>query len=240
VIMLLSMISLYAMILQYLLLIPEYMTERQIILNENISKYISNSTYIISTMLTEIPRAVIQVILLLVILYKIHPLNPNTINRNFTVICSIVGVCTFQSLITLCSVITDMMSVAYSIIFLILGSGTLFGGLLVRYNKIPAMLKLFYYISITAITQRALIANDMQCCYLTVTCNTMTKDFYRSSQQAVIGQHNPSHTGFRGNTSYPVVTSHYCPPGLEFTGDGSDLGNLGRVYLMVSLNFAQN
>jgi hypothetical protein len=31
------------------------------------------------------------------------------------------------------------------------------------------------------------------------------------------------------NSSVPINT--FCPPGLQMTGDGSDSGNLGRVYL---------
>jgi ABC-type multidrug transport system ATPase subunit len=226
VIMLLSVIALYAMILQYLILIPEYMTERPIISNEIISKYISVSSYITSTMLTEIPRVIIQVFLLLSILYHLHPLNPNHINRNFTYICLIVGVVAFQSLINFTSMMTDSISVAYTVTFLILGSGTLFGGLLVRYSKIPSMFQFLYYVSITAVTQRALITNDLQCCYLTVTCNTLAKDYYASSSSS--SSANPF-----TNSTLNTVTTNFCPPGLGFTGDGSDDGNLGRVYLIV-------
>jgi hypothetical protein len=229
VIMLLSIISLYAMILQYLLLIPEYMTERSTIMNECISRYISVFNYTMATMLTEILRAIIQVFLLLFILYTIHPLNPDSVNRNFTFICLIVGVATFQSMITLCSVITDSISVAYTIIFLILGTGTLFGGLLVRYSKIPAIFHSFYYISVTAVTQRALIANDLQCCYLTVTCNSLLKEYYWKSND-----HHSAGQFAHSNSTNQVTSNFYCPPGLEFTGDGSDDGNLGRVYLLVS------
>lgn len=209
------------MILQYLILIPEYMAERQTIMNEYTAKYINSFSYTFCTMLTEIPRAVLQVVFLLSIVYIIHPLNPNTVYRNFSFICLIVGVATFQSLITLCSVITDKISVAYTITFLILGSGTLFGGLLVRYSKLPTLFTFLYYVSITAVTQRALIANDLQCCYLTVTCNSLAGDLYSSA------------ASFR-NSSLNYLTSNFCPPGLEFTGDGSDEGNLGRFFLTVS------
>ena len=224
VIMLLSVIALYAMILQYLLLIPEYMTERPIITSECIAKYVNIFSYTVSTMLTEIPRAVIQVFLLLCILYYIHPLNPNPINRNFAFICLIVGVATFQSLITVCSMVTDKISVAYTVTFLILGSGTLFGGLLVRYAKIPTVFKFLYYVSIPAVTQRALISNDLQCCYMTVTCNSLAAEYGHGHHQ------NTSSS----SSALSSVTSNFCPPGLGFTGDGSDDGNLGRVYLMVS------
>jgi hypothetical protein len=216
---LISLISLYAMILQYLLLTPEYMIERQTIVNDALAGNLSSSSYIFSVMLTEIPRAIMQSGLLLGILYWMHPLNPNAVKMQFSYICLMVGVTAWQALIAICSVLTDSIGVAYSIAFLVLSSGALFGGILVRLEKIPALFKIFYYISVTAVTQRALITNDLQCCYLTTTCNSIARGM-QSMRSASILNHSNS-------------TASYCPPGLEFTGDGSDVGNLGRLFLMV-------
>jgi hypothetical protein len=40
----------------------------------------------------------------------------------------------------------------------------------------------------------------------------------------------------RGNASIFFTPATFCPPGLQLTGDGSDNGNLGRMYLKVSIN----
>lgn len=64
-------------------------------------------------------------------------------------------------------------------------SGTLFNGIMVRLSKIPTIFRFVYYLSVTAITQRALIVNDMQCCYLTVTCNQISRDMQSSSHRAL-------------------------------------------------------
>ncbi len=226
VLMLISLISLYAMILQYLLLTPEYMVERQTVIHDTMSGYASAGSYVFAVMLTEIPRGVLHSSILMTIQCSIHRLNPNTINLRFAIVCLMVGVSSWQGLITICSVVTDSIGVAYSIAFLVLSSGTLFGGLLVRLEKIPILFKFFYYFSVPAVTQRALITNDMQCCYLTATCNSISYDL-RSSADS----HKSS------VLSHVNATTTFCPPGLEFTGDGSDFGNLGRFYLMVS-NFS--
>lgn len=216
VLMIISMISLYCMILQYLQLIPEYMAERQAIINESLAGNLSLTSYIISAMLTEIPRAIIYSIILMGTVYAIHPLNPNHIKRTFSYVCLMVGVTAFQGLISICATLTDSIGVSYSISFLILSAGTIFGGIIVPLNKIMIPFRFFYYTSVAAITQRALITNDMECCYLTATCNKIDNDYDQANLAS-----NSSTT--------------YCPPELEFTGDGSDIGNLGRAYLLVSI-----
>lgn len=229
--MLISIVSLYGMILQYLLLIPEHMMERSTHWSEHRAGYVSHSSHVIASMLTEIPRAVLQCCILLSIVYHMHPLNPNKINKHFAFVCFIVGVCSWQALIHFCATMTDFVSVAYSMAFLVLGSGTLFGGLLVRLNKIPTMFRFLYYVSVAAVTQRAMIANDLQCCYLTATCNSLKEDPLISMQSpAAIS--SPSSQQFMASGGNGTMST-YCPPGLQFTGDGSDLGNLGRAYLWV-------
>ena len=49
-------------------------------------------------------------------------------------------------------------------------TGTLFGGLLVTYQDIPDYFKPVYFVSVTAVTQRALVVNDFLCCYMTYKC----------------------------------------------------------------------
>ena len=217
VLMIISMISLYCMILQYLQLIPEYMAERQAIIQDSLSGYMSFTPYMIGAMLTEVPRAILHSVMLMSTVYVIHPLNPISIKRSFAFVCLMVGTTAFQGLISICATVTDYISVSYSIAFLILSAGTIFGGIMVPLEKIIPPFRFFYYTSVTAITQRALITNDMECCYLTATCNQIDHEYDKSPA-----------------TVYSNRTTSYCPPELEYTGDGSDIGNLGRAYLLVS------
>lgn len=228
VLMLLSIVSLYLMIIQYLQLIPEYMNERTIIVTEIGAKYVRSAAYLLSAVVTEVPRAMLQTLLLMFILYAVHPLNPNTVNIFYSVVCTMLGLYAWQGLISLCAVATDAIAVAYSMLFLVLGSGTLFGGLLVRYSKLPAVFRPLYYLSVAAVTQRALISNDLRCCYLTATCNSIAHDLDASQQT------HSSHLATAALNLSLVEGSGvtFCPPGLEFTGDGSDLGNLGRIFLV--------
>jgi hypothetical protein len=264
------------MILQYLLLIPEYMQERQTLLSELGAKYVGSVAYLLSAMLTEVPRAILQTLLLMFIVYSIHPLNPSVVNIFYCLTCTMLGLSAWQALISLCAVATNINTVAYSMLFLVLSSGTMFGGLLVRYSKLPALLRPFYYVSVAAVTQRALLSNDLRCCYLTATCNSIAHDLhlspdYTESSDAIdtwysqlgasitamgsllvrtITVHFASSasptlhtnvTDYHGSVanssdvlwdSFGTSSSTFCPPGLEFTGDGSDLGNLGRFYLL--------
>lgn len=278
ILMLFFMISTYAMILQYLILIPEYMIERGVLQAERSSGILSFGPYIASTMLTEIPRAIMHCTILVTILYAIHPLNPDPINVTFCLVCLMVGVAAWQSLICVCSVATDNIGVAYTISFLALGSGSLFGGLMVRLDKIPHIFRFLYYVSVTAVTQRALVVNDLKCCYITATCQSIAHDiraggsgsgssngmnaqgpFGPPPDNSNFGPPRPqpgygpdgggfgfgSHSSatsstsstslFRHlqlfNSSTPLNSANLCPPGLQITGDGSDEGNLGRLYL---------
>jgi len=234
--MLIFILSSYAMILQYLTLVPEYYTERAVISMEKSSGIISYIPYVLSALLTEVPRAILQCCLLNGILYMIHPLNPELANATFSFVCLMVGVCAWQSIICVCAVVSDNISVAYTVSFLMLGLGTLFGGLLVGLSKIPLVFRFVYYLSVTAVTQRALVANDMQCCYLSVSCNSLVADISRNRGEESSSVFSPYGGGNGWNhvgTESESDPSAYCPPELHFTGDGSDEGNLGRLALQV-------
>src|SRR5690606_26719479 len=98
--------------------------------------------------------------------YAFHEMNPDPVSEAFCIVCLMVGLSAWQSVLALCAALTDELRVAYSLAFLLLGGGTLFGGLLVRVSNIPMLFKPIYYLSVTAVTQRALIVNDFSCCYL--------------------------------------------------------------------------
>ena len=214
--MILSMITLYAMILQYLHILPIYLIERSTLITDSLSGYISNYRYIMSCMLTEIPIACIQCSILLIGMYSIHSFNPDIVYKQFNIICLLIGVISFQSLLTICCIITDSLEFAYSITFMVLSSGTIFGGFLIRYEKIIIPFQFIYFTAINAITQRALITNDLSCCYMTITCNAYMNDV-------------------SSTTSSNSSSTYECPSSLQYTGDGSDSGNLGQAYLTVSI-----
>jgi hypothetical protein len=109
----------------------------------------------------------------------------------------------------------------------------LFGGLLVRLAKIPLLFKPFYFGSVIAVTQRALIANDLECCYMTSTCNSIAASIQANTQAPDQPQGFQSSLNIAGQNSSSLLLSSFCPPGLAFSGDGSDEGNLGRLYLQV-------
>lgn len=249
--MILSIVALYAMILQYLVLIPEYMVERSVLWHEVRAGYQCITSYVLGVFYTELPRAIAESIFLLSIAYHVHPLNPNPTYRYFAYCCLIIGVVAWQSMIVWCAMVTDNISTAYTMAFLILGSGTLFGGLLVRLNKLLPIFKPMYFLSVAAVTQRALLSNDLFCCYLSTTCNELAQSDIFSQQQSAIapssssssGPHNgpPHSSALLAMSSVTNATSGnfslagdvFCPVALEFTGDGSDRGNLGRAYLWV-------
>jgi hypothetical protein len=64
VVMLIFLLSSYAMMIQYLKIIPEYFVERKIITTEIANGYVNCVPYIFSALLTETPRAVVQTIAL--------------------------------------------------------------------------------------------------------------------------------------------------------------------------------
>lgn len=69
-----------------------------------------------------------------------------------------------------------------------------------RLSRIPSIFHIVYYTSVTAITQRALIANDMECCYLTTTCNSLAQDL------------SQNHISMKNLTK---ISTDFCPIGLE-------------------------
>ena len=146
-------------------------------------------------------------------------MNPDATNIVFCVVTLMCGCVSWQSVICMVSCMFNEEDVVYNSLFVVLGGGTLFGGLLVKLKDIPMFFKPIYYISVTAITQRALVVNDFLCCYLTASC----------SESASSSPFN-STAPFSNN----LLTTDQCPSALAFVGDGSDEGNLGRLTLSVT------
>ncbi|GMI40998.1 hypothetical protein TrCOL_g10570 [Triparma columacea] len=220
--MILFSVSSVVFIMEYLILVPEYYDERRIFINERKRGVVANRSYVISTMLTEIPRAMLHSAILISVSYAFHDMNPNPTNILFCVVALMCGAVSWQSVICFFCCCFDNAKSAYDILFVVLGGATLFGGMLVKLPNIPTIFKPIYYVSVTAITQRALVVNDFLCCYLSASCSLQS---YNETAAAIV----PG----MGGGGFGLMEGETCPQALEFVGDGSDEGNLGRLALQV-------
>jgi len=210
--MVLIFICSYACILQYLVLVPEYFDERPILKKERSSSSYSLSAYITSCLLAEFPRAMMQSFLLWAITYWLIGLNKDAIFFTFGLGLLIACVGAWQSLICLISVLTDNMGTVYSALFLILGLGTLYGGLAISYDNMPTYFAWAYYFSIPAMGTRALISNDIFCCKYTGNCDDFKALLEAKLKNPIVGNFTQS-----------------CPRVLQ----NDNIGNLGQVALNI-------
>ena len=143
--------------------------------------------------------------------YTVYPLNPSSVSIAYFLVCMIVGITAWQAfLIVVAEHFKNSVVLAVLLPYLVVVS-SLFNGLNLPLDEYPLFLQYCGYLFIPAVLQRALVSNDLQCCYLSLTCNALAANKGK----------DPFYT--------PV-----CPIGLYFTGDGSDGGNLGRHFLSVS------
>jgi len=100
---------------------------------------------------------------------------------------------------------------------------------------VPLVFQFIHLISPSAITLRALLANDIQCCYLSTTCNELAYDVWTKSSGAGDGDgtgHQPppgpsildlerefregmNFFGVFNSTTDMLASRSYCPPGIE-------------------------
>lgn len=163
--------------------------------------------------LNDVPEAFAVSVACMITVYFVFPLNPSTVSVAYALMCMIVGVSAWQAFMAILIAYAKNSVVLAVILPFFVFVSSFFNGLLTSLNEIPDFLRYAGYFFIPAVLQRALISNDLQCCYLSLTCNSIQHDRDDSF-------------------STPV-----CPYGLYFTGDGSDKGNLGRNFLSVSLPF---
>ena len=195
-----------AFIFEYLILVTEYFDEKQVLKAERMRFVINNRSYVISTALTEVPRSILHCTLLLSMMYAFHDLNPDWSNIVFCWSCLMSGSVAWQSTICFCASLFDKMNQAYNLLFVFLGGGTLFGGLLIAKEDINSIFLPIYYTSVTAVTQRALIVNDFLCCYLTESCVQSDDLAYNTTGFVPAGIN---------------LDDNVCPAALEFVGDGA-------------------
>merc|ERR1719285_22631 len=174
------------MILQYLIIIPEYFMERKILLGEMHQKISNFRAYIIGTTFAELPRAFVQCSCLVIFgLLMVERINHDAPHAVFFFISLTLGGMSFQGLITLCSMLTDDDLKVYNILFFVVGASSLYGGMMVVKDNILFLFKPFYYISIPALTLRSIVINDLFCCQMTFTCDSLDDDFSRRCQPEI-------------------------------------------------------
>ena len=96
-------------------------------------------------MLTEIPRGLLHSLILLLSAYMFHSMNPDPTNIIFCITTLTCGVVSWQSVICFVSCMFNEENYVYNMLFLVLGGGTLFGGLLIKLPNIPMFFRPIYY-----------------------------------------------------------------------------------------------
>lgn len=165
--MFIMLIVCYIQIQQYLVSTPEIYAERNILRKERESGDCRLGSYLAVLLLSETPRAVLQTTLMLVCGYANPSLGLNTGADRvwFFWICMLVGVLSWQAIISLICFSTDDIGAAYSIQFIVMGIGALFGGVMIPYDSIAAWwwtgyvlpFRWGYFASVQAFTFRSII-----------------------------------------------------------------------------------
>lgn len=202
----------YAMIFQYLTLVPEIFEERATLRREIENGSCRLSSYILSTFFFETPLCTIQVFVLAAIGYWLVDLNSATNKIVFFILLSIIGVCTWQSMVCLCCFLTNDIGSVYRILFVVLGLGELFGGVVITKENIAPYFLPFFYSSVPALTYRALLKNDLLCCEMIFTCNDVHN----------IEKKYPEDAGYLDS-----LNNTYCASHTEET----QIFNLGEAFL---------
>eukprot|EP01127_Copromyxa_protea_P014946 TRINITY_DN4237_c0_g1_i3.p1 TRINITY_DN4237_c0_g1~~TRINITY_DN4237_c0_g1_i3.p1 ORF type:complete len:838 (-),score=147.93 TRINITY_DN4237_c0_g1_i3:23-2536(-) len=161
----------YANIVQYLNLVPGYFDERPILRRESENSSTRTSSYLIATFLHETPIALVQVALLTGIGYYLVDLNLDPWLVAFFFLYLSLGVISWQAVVCFCSFATNTIGKVYSFCFVLLGLGSLFGGLPILRKSMQPYFLPFYYTSIPALTYRNLLRQDLSCCGMVLTCN---------------------------------------------------------------------
>ena len=113
-VMLLFTIASYAMVIQYLEIVPEYFVERPLLQQERKSNVISYHSYIYSCFMMEIPKAVTTSIVLMGLTTLVHDWSDLTSRSLLTLhIILILGICAWQSIICCVCCLSDQPAPVY-------------------------------------------------------------------------------------------------------------------------------
>eukprot|EP00656_Telonema_subtile_P039510 TRINITY_DN44611_c0_g1_i1.p1 TRINITY_DN44611_c0_g1~~TRINITY_DN44611_c0_g1_i1.p1 ORF type:complete len:637 (-),score=184.10 TRINITY_DN44611_c0_g1_i1:186-2096(-) len=175
----------YLMILQYLVSVPEVFEERPIYLQDRLNRSVRPSAYVLSSVLTDTPRAIVHCCLFYAVSYNLVGLNPEAVYAGYTIAVTILAVVAWQAVVGLCSSITDNQGVVYSVLFVLFGTASLFGGLCIPYNNIKDIFKPFYYLSVPAWGYRSVLVNDLVCCHLDMSCDQVYESIMQNEFKRV-------------------------------------------------------
>jgi len=187
------MISAFATVIPYLTLVPEYFEERGVLAKENDAGICRLSTYILSCLLSEVPRAVLWTSWLLVLGYAMLPLNTDSYSYIlFSVVCLTVCVCAWQSLVCLLCFTTDDVDPVWGYCFMFLGASTLLGGVMIPKENLPGWEylpwgKMCYYTGIPAAGVRCMLVNEFQGSHLNIACADFFADSSRQAASSSTG-----------------------------------------------------
>ena len=180
---------------------------------------VSEWARVLSTVLTDTSRALLISALVLSVLYSTYPLNPNQVNVAFAFVSLVVGTCAWQAFVRFVIALLEghPLRSSTTVIVVVLVVGVLLSGLVPLQHASSLVVLSMRVAVLPALVIRALVVNDLYCCYMTTTCNAL-----------LLRQHQQT-----GSTE-PTTSTVQCADALAFTGDGWDAGNLGRFYLQVS------
>ena len=148
------------------------------------------SSYIVYATLADMPRAVLHVVVVFGIGYHWVGLNPNPAHRNFIICVAWLGTCAFQSMVCAVAFLTDRPGPVYGILFLLVGMGSLFGGLMVSWSNIVPQLKWCYYGALNAFEVRSIVLiNSLSNPYYLVECSQLGSE--GTDLMAQVPQLNP-------------------------------------------------
>eukprot|EP00966_Prymnesium_polylepis_P087188 2018009-Prymnesium_polylepis.2 len=138
-------------------ILPELYDERPILLKEFESGDVRLSSYTLYSTLADLPRAVLHVAVAFGIGYRWVGLNPSPAHSHFILSVAWIGTCAFQALVCAVTFLTDSPGPAYGSLFLLVGMGSLFGGLMVSWSNVASPLRWCYYASLNALQVRSIV-----------------------------------------------------------------------------------
>jgi len=212
----LGWISVNVLLLQCFLIVPSYFAERPVLDVQTGANSVNLWAHTVSTAVSDVMVAILVCTVTLSFAYVIHPLNPDTAHIAFAFLCFIVGTCAWQAFIRLSAELSGSKRMTMGVVALALCFGLYVNGVVTNAPHLSPFLYFTPYLSVSSVLSRALVANDLHCCYLSTTCAALAKEAAR----VVLA-----------NTT--TAASFPCPVSVQFTGDGTDEGNLGRWYLQV-------
>ena len=168
-----TLCSSYACVASYLHVVPRYFTERPVLLQERGARTMSHAGYTIGVALAELPMAVLESASILGSTYWLVGMNPDPRVALATGCILVLTVAAWQAQMGLLNSLTDSLEAAYTLNFLALGLATIYGGVLVRPSDTPWPFLPAYYGVAPALGFRSMLQSDLQCCYMSVPCETV-------------------------------------------------------------------